>query len=149
MGDTRTEGKKAPANTPTDRRLCLPLDIQAHSVGHKTSSPRRQSGAPKIQAGAVRIFSLHLLPCTVLSFPRPLYLFLSFLMQYSQFPQLKHHSNGTSLLHTEAAEREDPLSLLGRPEMSQTIYVPWSQEVREHVYVWQSFRGRGRNSKDV
>lgn len=45
----------------------------------------------------------------------------------------------------------DPLSLLGRPEMSQTIYVPWSQEVRENMYVYDRVSGgeEKRNSKDV
>lgn len=45
----------------------------------------------------------------------------------------------------------DPLSLLGRPEMSQTIYVPRSQEVRENMYMYDRVSGgeEKRNSKDV
>lgn len=57
-------------------------------------------------------------------------------MQYSQFPQLKHHSNGTSLLHTEAAEREgSPLPLRKARDVTDHLCTMKSGGKREHVYV--------------
>lgn len=47
--DTRTEDKKAFANTPTDKSLCLAIDIQGQSVGPKTTAVLEGSGSPKRQ----------------------------------------------------------------------------------------------------